>query len=68
MTPSLIFTLMLFYTLGSGVVEQKELAGPFTNLTACVIVAGIINQRGLTVSIPEDATKVQMGCVGRPSN
>ena len=61
--PSIIFVLMLVVTLAGGKIEQTELAGPFTNLTACVIMGGILQQQEFTVSVPDDYEKVRMACV-----
>jgi len=63
MTPTITFVLTLVVTLAGGTVERTPLVSPFTNLTACVIVGGILDRRELTAKIPEDAESAHMECV-----
>ena len=63
--PSLTWVLVLVVVLAGGEEKRTELAGPFTNLSACSIMGGIMNQRRFTIKIPEDAQRAYMACDGR---
>ena len=64
--PTIAFFLMLVVIPAGGEEKRTELAGPFTNISACAIMGGILAQRGFSVKIPEDvSTAAYMTCERR---